>query len=457
MKSLKIKDSSIARAYLTYYSDGETPIIKVFPRSTGTTILEVTDRGGNVQTVEIVVGGGTNDGEDDNKDDIPNKDEELDVEDVNKLLEDILKKRSITFLFAKKRYFLYHLIQYIGASFMKFNDIHSNSDGLPEEIDITIQDDTSDEVVLIENSGVHIDTIHDTQKGSLKLSGIKDPQVIHSPTKNFDSIHSAKKLFSSLDASGKPSWHTRLFGSKYLNDHHHVYGRYMGVIQLAAVLFFLACFLWLSKLFVISYVESGYQRLLKLRDDAGNITRMQEHLNDARFDFILADILYFPFQIIPQRDIQNGYHIIKAGKYLTELGDRSFYLYSGISEQIQSRGIEHISYVQLLRNLKTEFEQTQYQLGQAISHYDSIEDLSDGYIAYKIDQANQILKKAYSFNRLLNLNYDAFLDIIGASGPRKYLIVFQNADEIRPTGGFMGSMGIVTIENGQLIDFDKRD
>lgn len=42
--------------------------------------------------------------------------------------------------------------------------------------------------------------------------------------------------------------------------------------------------------------------------------------------------------------------------------------------------------------------------------------------------------------------------IVGSEQPRKYAVVFQNDQELRPTGGFIQSVGILTFGNGQLIN-----
>jgi hypothetical protein len=46
-----------------------------------------------------------------------------------------------------------------------------------------------------------------------------------------------------------------------------------------------------------------------------------------------------------------------------------------------------------------------------------------------------------------------FKDLLGYNGPRKYLFLFQNNQEIRATGGFIGSYGILDIHNGNVEDF----
>jgi len=42
-------------------------------------------------------------------------------------------------------------------------------------------------------------------------------------------------------------------------------------------------------------------------------------------------------------------------------------------------------------------------------------------------------------------------------GRRDYLVLFQNENEIRATGGFIGSFGVLTLEEGKLMDFEIRD
>ncbi len=47
--------------------------------------------------------------------------------------------------------------------------------------------------------------------------------------------------------------------------------------------------------------------------------------------------------------------------------------------------------------------------------------------------------------------------ILGADGPRTYLIMAQNEDELRPTGGFLTGAGLLSIENGQIINLAFQD
>ncbi|NIV30646.1 MAG: DUF4012 domain-containing protein, partial [Anaerolineae bacterium] len=48
-------------------------------------------------------------------------------------------------------------------------------------------------------------------------------------------------------------------------------------------------------------------------------------------------------------------------------------------------------------------------------------------------------------------------ELLGADGPRTYLILAQNDDERRPTGGWISGLGLVTVEQGKISDVSFSD
>ena len=48
-------------------------------------------------------------------------------------------------------------------------------------------------------------------------------------------------------------------------------------------------------------------------------------------------------------------------------------------------------------------------------------------------------------------------DLLGLSGPRTYLLLAQNSDELRPTGGFISGAGCVTVDDGTIVDLSFID
>lgn len=75
------------------------------------------------------------------------------------------------------------------------------------------------------------------------------------------------------------------------------------------------------------------------------------------------------------------------------------------------------------------------------------------------DYQDQVKKIKDNFPKFLgfltefNQKQFVFKDLLGYNGHRKYLFLFQNNHEIRATGGFIGSYGLLNIYNGEVEDF----
>lgn len=61
-----------------------------------------------------------------------------------------------------------------------------------------------------------------------------------------------------------------------------------------------------------------------------------------------------------------------------------------------------------------------------------------------------------TFTKLLNLS-PVLSEVLGYTTPKQYLLLFQNNGELRPTGGFIGSIGELTLKNGRVEDLTIRD
>jgi hypothetical protein len=48
-------------------------------------------------------------------------------------------------------------------------------------------------------------------------------------------------------------------------------------------------------------------------------------------------------------------------------------------------------------------------------------------------------------------------EIMGSAGPRRYLLIAQNEDELRPTGGFITGAGLLAVENGRIMALSFED
>ncbi len=77
-------------------------------------------------------------------------------------------------------------------------------------------------------------------------------------------------------------------------------------------------------------------------------------------------------------------------------------------------------------------------------------DLPQEYQASFAELQQQLPSLQVQFERLSQVGsfFQAFLATHGTS--KRYLFVFQNSNELRPTGGFMGSLAIVEMTNGEM-------
>lgn len=71
----------------------------------------------------------------------------------------------------------------------------------------------------------------------------------------------------------------------------------------------------------------------------------------------------------------------------------------------------------------------------------------------KLDQ----LASSHDLNKLIDTQLPALQAAFGGDGPARYLILIQNPSELRPSGGFPGTIALVTFDRGQLRSYDFYD
>lgn len=71
-------------------------------------------------------------------------------------------------------------------------------------------------------------------------------------------------------------------------------------------------------------------------------------------------------------------------------------------------------------------------------------------IMQRFDAAYPLLRSSVRFARIAP-------ELLGADRPRTYLIILQNEDELRPTGGFISAAGQVTLDAGRIVTLTVND
>jgi len=76
----------------------------------------------------------------------------------------------------------------------------------------------------------------------------------------------------------------------------------------------------------------------------------------------------------------------------------------------------------------------------------------------EVEKVNEMILEKVSLVKSWREAMGVLPEILGLDGKRReYLVLLQNEMEIRATGGFIGSYGILSFEEGRLISFDIKD
>ena len=222
-------------------------------------------------------------------------------------------------------------------------------------------------------------------------------------------------------------------------------------------LLFVWCFLYLDKIMVENRVNAWYTKILSLQNAGYDMKDIKKTVNSSRLDFMIASLWFTPFRLIQNQQIKNANAIIKGWKYLTETLDDTLFVYKKTENFINKKWFSDIDFTQLLINLRPELKVIEWDIDGAVSYYNKVQDLWDPDLENSLAAWLWILSQASYYIDILNENFDILLSLLWHEKERKYLVVFQNTDEIRPMGWFMWSMWIMTLADGNIKKFEKKD
>ncbi len=141
--------------------------------------------------------------------------------------------------------------------------------------------------------------------------------------------------------------------------------------------------------------------------------------------------------------IKNGERLILAGSNLTLAGLPLVYLFNNQDSEISLLKIKST-----LEEIIPRIQDTNRYL-MAIDPNFIPQDKRDDF--QKVRQTIFLLSSDLQKIQSLVKNLD---NLLGADESKTYLIVFQNNNEMRPTGGFIGSYAELKIDNGKITKFD---
>ncbi|MEA3248839.1 MAG: DUF4012 domain-containing protein [Patescibacteria group bacterium] len=161
----------------------------------------------------------------------------------------------------------------------------------------------------------------------------------------------------------------------------------------------------------------------------------------------LSGVLAAAGSLLPSSSVSSAGLMLVAGEELSEGGK---YITAGLAELDKDT-----TPADKLRTLNA-------YLGQALPHLDrateAITKLSSDAVPAEYRETLEFAKD--ELPRLTEGVHEAYditgflAAVIGSERPQRYLLVFQNDNELRPTGGFIGSFALIDVDRGEIVNME---
>ena len=246
----------------------------------------------------------------------------------------------------------------------------------------------------------------------------------------------------------------------------------------------LSFFAYTAAIFLLIFGVSFFYRSLNVRGLAiengrlayANLTQAKDEIKSrnfekaslsfdeayARFSAIqdnvdgLGKILVEASRFVPYLSkLSTGSHLASAGKDISRIGELASDTLS-ILNQIKNplKEGESVSFLKIFEDSNKNIEEISLALNDLEDNLDKInlEDIPENErsrfaeLKQKLPEINQFMTSFSEEEKIIS-------DVFGGNGPRKYLFLFQNNQEMRATGGFIGTYAVLDIFNGNIKNF----
>ncbi|MEP7291138.1 MAG: DUF4012 domain-containing protein [Chloroflexota bacterium] len=154
--------------------------------------------------------------------------------------------------------------------------------------------------------------------------------------------------------------------------------------------------------------------------------------------------------------IDAAYNLTQAAhEMLNGLQPTLFFLVSGDDgETVVSQISSGERIVELLQIGRGQFASAGEHLRLAKASMDSLNlEGASSSVVLDIQQLNKYHDQLTQINDVLMNAPDFLTGVLGVSGDRNYLVLSQNNDELRPSGGYLSTYGWITIRGGRVTDY----
>ena len=193
--------------------------------------------------------------------------------------------------------------------------------------------------------------------------------------------------------------------------------------------------------------DSSRMKFEKAQSDLATISRDLDGLGKV----FVGVTKYFPYI----SKVSSASHLVSAGESVSRIGIIVSETLDDLdSAKTKAEKGEGISYLKLFKSNEKKLDEIFILTRKVQADLDEvkIEDLNQAdanrflEIKKALPEINAIMAEFSEKEKILT-------DILGGNGPRKYLFLFQNNQEMRATGGFIGSYGLLDIFDGRVRKF----
>ena len=198
--------------------------------------------------------------------------------------------------------------------------------------------------------------------------------------------------------------------------------------------------------------------------DRTALNRLQTDLDDVEGrlrpvrDTVASDPLVALLRAAPPTgdQVRGADHLLACATDLTQAGDHGLLVarrYVQIRESdSQGDGSQMADLVSLMASSRAEMTAVNVAVLAAHREADAI---PDGLASPLEDSRDLVLTELNRVEPTLDgyvRAQDDLPDMLGMSGPRRYLILAEDPAELRPSGGFIGTYGLVTFDQGRITE-----
>lgn len=200
-------------------------------------------------------------------------------------------------------------------------------------------------------------------------------------------------------------------------------------------------------------------KVFDFKSASNNFADAYEEFSKAgeSLNFVGANITSLFAELPGAGKLKSAKNIVEAGKLLAEAGKSMSEAVSSLSKtgvilKLTTSDANGISDVRnIFGNLKKSLLSSKKNLSKAGALLSEVG--LDALPEDKRESFSEFMSKLPKLEGTVSdaVEYTSFLEnLLGSTGVKKYIVLFQNNSELRPTGGFPGTYAVVTFKDGRL-------